>query len=126
MCQRLSEQFGDEKKVLPVSGKDRTEVKDRTAELYSELGNSEITELLIIDQTMQCEMCRDRNGKGRPSRKCGSILPGLDAERKKRKETTKQVMICLRGLQWQNGRTRGLTRHFSQERKNDQDAKHHF
>ena len=44
---------------------------------------------------------------------------------KKLKETTAQVMTWLSGVQWPI-RTRGLTRHLSQESKENHTAKHHF
>ena len=43
-----------------------TEVDKRTAELYSEQGNIDITEIVVIDETMQCEKCQEHHAK----RKC--------------------------------------------------------
>ena len=65
--------------------------------------------------------------KGKVLCKRCSILPGREAEKTKtsqRKQRNK-VIICFIGSPWQTGRTRGLTKHLSQEGKEDQDAKHH-
>ena len=35
-----------------------TEVHKRTAELYSEQGHTDITEIMIIDETTQCKNCK--------------------------------------------------------------------
>ena len=36
----------------------------RKAELYSKPGNTDITELVVIDVTTQCEKCKEHNAKG--------------------------------------------------------------
>ena len=40
-----------------------TEVDARTAELYSNQGNTDITELELIDETTQCEKCEVHHAK---------------------------------------------------------------
>ena len=42
-----------------------TGVDERTAELYSEQGNDDITELVICEETTQCEICQKHNRKGK-------------------------------------------------------------
>ena len=57
---------------------------------------------------------------------CGVILQESSAEKTNTfKEPTALVMVRLSGFQWQL-KTRGLTRHLSQEGKELQDAKHQF
>ena len=50
-----------------------TEVDERTAELYSTFGN---TDIMIIDEMTQFEACKEHNAKGLSFCTCGSILPG--------------------------------------------------
>ena len=35
-----------------------------TAAVYSEQGNMDITELMVIDEMTQCEKCKEHNAKG--------------------------------------------------------------
>ena len=49
----------------------------RTAELYSKQRNSGITELVVIDETTQCEKCTEHNAKGKSFCTCGVILQEL-------------------------------------------------
>ena len=58
------------------------------------------TQLAELDVTTRCDTCEEHNAKGKSFCKCASMLPELEAEKKIVKETTKQVMICLSGLQW--------------------------
>ena len=64
-----------------------TEVDKRTAALYSEQGNLDITELVVIDETTQCEKCQKHDAKGKCffAKVVQVILP--------------QVKICLITLQ---------------------------
>ena len=88
-----------------------TEVDERTAELYSKQGNAD------IDETTQCKNCKENNPKYKSFCTCGVILQELSAEKTKQlKETTAHVMIRFSGFRWQI-RTRGMTRHFSQQGK---------
>ena len=61
-----------------------TEVDARTAELYSKQGNIDITEFVVIDETKQCEKCREHNAKGKSFCTGGIILQELSAEKTKR------------------------------------------
>ena len=61
-----------------------TEENERTAELYSEQGKTDLIELMMIDETMQCAVCQEHNPKGWPFCKCASILSGLEAEKTKK------------------------------------------
>ena len=56
----------------------------RTAELYSEQGNIDITEFVVIDETKQCEKCKEHNAKGKSFCTGGIILQELLAEMTKR------------------------------------------
>ena len=77
-----------------------------TAELCSKQGNTHITEVVVIDEMAQCEVCEEHNAKGKSFCKCGSMLQELSADKTETsKVTTKQDMI--RVLQWRQGRTRG-------------------
>ena len=38
-------------------------MNERTAELYSKQGNTDITELVDIDETTQCENCKEHDAK---------------------------------------------------------------
>ena len=51
-----------------------TDVDERTAELYSKQGIADVTELMVIDETTQCEVCEGHNTKGKYLCTCGSIL----------------------------------------------------
>ena len=56
------------------------EADTRTAELYTKHVNTDIIELVIIDETTHCEKSKDHNAKGKYFCKCGSILPGFEAD----------------------------------------------
>ena len=56
------------------------EVDKRSAKLHTKQVNTDITELMISDETTQCEKNKDDNAKGKYFCKCGSILPGLKAD----------------------------------------------
>ena len=40
-----------------------TEVDERAADLYSKQGLTDITELVVIDETTQCEKCKEHDAK---------------------------------------------------------------
>ena len=42
-----------------------TEVNRRTAELCSEQGNTDLSEIMAIDEMMQCKVCKTPNAKGK-------------------------------------------------------------
>ena len=84
--------------------------------MYSKRGKVDITELVVIDKTTQCERCKERNAKEKSFCNCGSILPQLQARMKETlKETTKLVMIRSSTLQWRKRRTRGHERSLTPE-----------
>ena len=62
-----------EEELLQYQGK-RTEVNARTAEMLSEQGNSDLTELVVIGVTTQCEACEEHIAKGESFCTCGVIL----------------------------------------------------
>ena len=71
----------------------------RTAELYSEQGNTDLKELMVIDETTQCKKCKEHSAKGKSFRTCGVILQEFSTEKTNTlKETTAQVMTRLRGF----------------------------
>ena len=85
-----------------------TEVNARTVEVYCKHGNTDISELMVIDEIARSALCQEHNAKGMTFCKCGSFLPELHAGMKETlKDTTKQVMVRLSSLQWRKGRTRG-------------------
>ena len=53
-----------EEEPLQCQRKDK-EVNERTAELHSKDGNTDTTELVVIDETTQCETCKTPNAKGK-------------------------------------------------------------
>ena len=57
-----------------------TEVNTRTAELCSKQGNTDISELPVIDATTQCEKCKEPNAEGKSFCKYGVIVQELSAE----------------------------------------------
>ena len=64
----------------------------RTAKLHGSHGNTDITELMVIDEMTQCEMSTEYKTEG-TSFGSGSILFDLSAEKAETwRETTKQVM----------------------------------
>ena len=100
-----------------------TDLGARTAELYSKQGNTDVTELVDIDETAQFEKCNKLSAKESSFCACGVILQELSAEQKKTlKEATAQVMIRSSGLQWLGG-TRDLTKHLSQAATEHQETK---
>ena len=59
----------------PLQSKEKgTEVDARAAELYSKPGNTDITELVVIDETTPCEECQEHNATRKSFCNCGSIL----------------------------------------------------
>ena len=62
-----------EKQLLQFQEKG-TEVDARTAEVYSEQGSTDISEHEVIDETTQCEKCKEHNAKGKSLRTYESIL----------------------------------------------------
>ena len=69
-----------------------------TVELYSEQGNTDITDLVVINKTAQCGNCKECNAFCT----CGVIVQELSAAHTKTlKDIMAQVMIRLRGLQWE-------------------------
>ena len=66
-----------------------TDVDERTAELFSKQGNTDITEV-VIDEMALCSVCEEHSAKGKSFCKCGStVLQGLSAEQTKTmKEST--------------------------------------
>ena len=109
-----------EENLLQCQSKD-TEVNERTAELYSKQRNTDITELVVIHETTQCETCKRKvmlhmwNHSARI----------INRKTQRLKPKTAHVMIRLSGLQWRSGR-RSLTRHLSQEAQDHDAAKYHF
>ena len=51
-----------EEDLLQCQRKD-TEVNERIVEMYSELVNTDITELVVIDESSQCETCKRQNAR---------------------------------------------------------------
>ena len=72
-----------------------TEVDARTAELYSREGNTDITELMVIDETTQCDEC-EHNAKGKSFCTCGVTLQESlqDAKHHFRKALNKNFEGC--------------------------------
>ena len=72
------------------------EVNARTAELYSEQCNTDITELAVIDETTQCEKCKEHNAEGKSFCICGFILQASSAEKRKNmlKDTTARKWLA--------------------------------
>ena len=67
------------KELLQYQEKD-TDVDERTAELYSKQGNTDVIELEVIDEMTQCEVCKEQE---------------LSAEKTETlKETTKPQRSC--------------------------------
>ena len=86
----------------------QAEMDERTAELYSEQGDADITELVDMDEMTTCDSYKEHNAKGKSFCACGSILPGPQTGTQgSLKETTKQLMIRGNSLQLRKGRTRG-------------------
>ena len=57
-------------------------------------GITDIPELVVIDETTQCEHCKEHNAKVKSYRTCGVTLHGFSEEKTKTlKETAAQVMI---------------------------------
>ena len=83
------------KELLQCQEKDM-EVDEHTAELYSKHGNNDIAELVVNDETAQCEKCQEHHAKVKSFCTCGSILQELSSEKTKTlKETAAQVMVCF-------------------------------
>ena len=59
-----------------------TEEDECTAELYNKQGNTDITELVLIDEMTQCEACKEHNAKEKSFCTCEPILPGSQTEKK--------------------------------------------
>ena len=91
--------------------------RECTVDLCSDQGNSDVTELMVIDETTQCENCWEHSAHGMSFCTGGVILQEPSAQKANTlKETTSHVMIRLSGLQWQTSPA-VLEYH---------DAKHHF
>ena len=89
------------------------EVDERTAELHSKKGNTDISELVVIDEMTQWSPCTCRSYSARIFfRKKGNVQ--------------RQVMLRLRSLQWRRGRTRGHAGFLSPESLDYQVVQHHF
>ena len=87
--------------LLQCQRKD-TEVNERTAELHSKQGDIGTTELVVIDETTQCDECKEHKAKGKSFYTRGVILEALSAEKTHTlKEATAQLMSRLTSLQWQ-------------------------
>ena len=71
-----------------------TEVGRRTADLYRKQGNTDITELVVINEMSQCEACKEHNAKGKSFCTCGSIVPGMQAEKKNRFLSKKKITFA--------------------------------
>ena len=50
-----------------------TEANARTAVLYSKLGNTDFSELVVIDEMIQCTVCNDTISKGKSFCTCGAM-----------------------------------------------------
>ena len=98
-----------------------------TAEfLHSEEGNTDFTEVIVIDEMTRCKVCKERGANGKSCCTCRIILQELPAEQTQSlKETTVQVMIRVSSFAWAKIGTGRLTRHLGQGQEY-QVAKHHF
>ena len=56
-----------------------TDIYERTAGLYSEQGNTDISELMVIDEMTQCDISEEHYAKGKCPCRCGTILRELSA-----------------------------------------------
>ena len=57
------------------NGEEGTEVDECTAELYCRQGHTDTTGLVVIDETTQCEKCKEHDAEGKPFLStCGVIL----------------------------------------------------
>ena len=78
-----------------------TEVDERT-DLYSNQGNSDVTEFLVIDEMTQSTCFKERNTKGEFFACVVRFCPSYKQKRRTfLKETTKQVVFRSSGLQLQ-------------------------
>ena len=54
----------DEPTTEQVQYQDKvTEVDERTPDLHSKQGNTDITDLVVVDEVTQCEVCKEHHGK---------------------------------------------------------------
>ena len=58
--------FFKKKKNLPQFQRKDTGVNERTAELYSKRGQTNLSGLVVIDETTQCEKCKEHMQKKSP------------------------------------------------------------
>ena len=80
-----------------------SEVNARTAEWHSAQGNADLSDLMVIDDLVQCKACKIHS-KWKVLLHMWSTLQELPAEESKTlKETTAQVTIRLSCLQWRVG-----------------------
>ena len=111
MAERL-EQLGEERKWMHAQRSCTVSKKTRTSPRARSNRRDNAGRKV---QTTQCK-------RKRPSAHVVQFCRCYQQQRHTLKETAAQVMIPLCGLQWY-ARTRGQTRHFSQEGKEYQDAK---
>ena len=69
-----------EEYLLQCQRKD-AEVNERTADLYSKQGHTDITELAVIDETTQWETFKRHKAKGKPFCTCGIFLEVFSPEK---------------------------------------------
>ena len=107
--------------------KKSTEVDERTAELCSKQGNTDITELVVIDEMPQFKICKEHSTKGPTFCACGSILQELPAQKTETlNKTTRHVMIHLNSLHLRRRRTSGHAGSLNPESQDFQTAQRHF
>ena len=95
-----------------------TEVNTRTAALYSKQGSTDLTELMVVDEMTQCQVCREHNAEGKSFCKRGPFLQELSSEKT---ETLKETTA-----QWRKGRSQGHAGTLCQASRDYKTAKHHF
>ena len=84
--------------------KKNTDVNERTAELYSKQGHTDITELVVINATMQCETCKIHDAKGKSFYKCSRQDKNAERNNGASHDSLQRFAVAILA--------RGLTRHF--------------